>query len=98
MRLTAACLCLVAVTGCASDNVVVQPVSLKPVDARLMQPLGAPKCEPRLSVAEERNDVIDPRHMGMAKECYAVAEERARNRLHGLQSAVKARESAARNL
>ena len=94
MTILLAGLCLLVVSGCAKDSVVVLPVAVKPVDQRLMQRIYRPDCEPKLSEQEKADGEISPIKIGASARCWKAGEARARTRLHGLQKAVKARQEA----
>lgn len=76
------------VSACASDNVVVQPVSLKPIAPGLMSGMKAPACD-----LPER-DGYTGFELARRGDCWAAAYGAAAGRLAGLQKAVKAREKA----
>lgn len=80
-------LLLLPLAGCASDNVVVQPVALPPVAPELMRAPGMPRC------ALGTGDVYPAEIVAYAK-CWQAAYHAAAGRLTGLQSAVAVREKA----
>jgi len=77
------------VTACAGNNVVVQPVALKPVDARLMKSPGIPRCN-----LPDRAD-YDPREVIVYAKCWEAAYHSIAARHIGLQRAVRTREQIA---
>lgn len=86
--LLATCALSLAVSACASDNVVVQPVGLKPIASGLMAGMKAPACD-----LPEREGYTGF-ELARRGDCWAAAYGAAAGRLQGLQRAVKAREKA----
>jgi len=74
-----------ALVGC-SETVVTEAVAVKPVPHALMRRLPAPSCD----IPDEAE--IAPQRVAQAHYCLSQAELTARNRLHGLQDAVRKRE------
>jgi hypothetical protein len=74
--------------ACASDNVVVKPVSLKPISSGLMAGMNPPACD-----LPERNGYTGF-ELARRGDCWSAAYGAAVGRLHGLQKAVQAREKA----
>ena len=83
-----AALFLLSACGVA-DRVVIQPVSLPPVDSRLTAPLQPPACELRDAEA------YPPEQLEAARACEAAGGRMARQRHAALASAVRVREKAA---
>lgn len=90
MKLSAALLLPLSVIGCASDNVIVQPVTFKPVPKSLMARQALPKCD-----YDDTQATIAPHVVGESQRCWKASAISTRDRLHGLQDAVKVRERAA---
>lgn len=76
-------------TACASNNVVVEPIKLRPVDARLMKSPGIPRC-----ILPERADYA-PAEIIVYAKCWEAAYHAIAARHIGLQRAVRAREQIA---
>lgn len=76
-------------TACSGSNVVVEPVSLKPVPSALMKSPGMPRCN-----LPKRSD-YDPQELIAYSECWTAAYHALAERHIGLQRAVKAREQVA---
>jgi hypothetical protein len=74
-------------TGCG-NNVVVQPVAIKPVSADLMRSPGVPRCQ-----LPERNDYA-PSEIIAYSECWKAAYHALAARHIGLQRAVSVRQAA----
>lgn len=74
-------------TGCG-NNVVVQPVAIKPVPASLMKAPSAPKC-----ALPDRAD-YSPDEVVAYADCWKAAHEAIYARHLGLQRAVRVREAA----
>jgi len=75
--------------ACAGNNVVVEPVALKPVDARLMKAPGIPRCD-----LPNRADYA-PAEVIVYAKCWEAAYHSIAARHIGLQRAVRAREQIA---
>lgn len=76
-------------SACASNNVVVKPVALKPVSSALMKAPGIPRCD-----LPQRAD-YDPREVIAYSECWKAAYHSLAARHIGLQRAVRTRETIA---
>lgn len=76
-------------TACAGNNVVVEPVNLAPVDARLMRMPGIPRCD-----LPQRADYA-PSEVIVYAKCWEAAYHSIAARHIGLQRAVRAREQIA---
>lgn len=86
--IAAACLLTASLTGCASNNVVVEPVALPAVDKRLMAAPGIPRC------SLPRRDDYDVQEVLAYARCYEAAYHALARRMIGLQRAVAVREAA----
>lgn len=75
--------------ACANNNVVVQPVALRPVSAELMRPPPQPRCE-----LPQRADYSVDEVVAYAA-CWRAAYQSIAKRHDGLRRAVAARQSAA---
>lgn len=84
----AAFLLTASLTGCASNNVVVEPVALPPVDKALMRTPSVPRC------SLPKRDDYDAREVLAYAKCYEAAYHAITGRLIGLQRAVAVREAA----
>lgn len=76
-------------TACAGNNVVVEPVALKPVPAALMRSPGVPRC------MLPARDSYDAREIIAYADCWTEAYHSLAVRTTGLQRAVAIREAAA---
>lgn len=79
--------------GCASDQVVVKPVTLVDVDARLMRQRGDPGClgQPQPETGDYTVPALED-----AYKCETAARRLSQSQLHKLQAAVRQRQAAAR--
>lgn len=80
--------CLLAVSGCAGNNVLVEPISLPKVSSNLMRDPGETPCK-----LPDR-DLYHPGEIGAYMDCVALDRKNLHRRLLGLQRAVRVRETA----
>lgn len=83
---TMAALAAFQLGGCASDNVVVAPITLKPIASRHLQAPDVPKCEPPPRADYSTDEVI-----AYAK-CWRAAYDALFEKHKGLVQAVMLRE------
>lgn len=78
-----------SLAGCASNNVSVEPVAVKPVSTKLMRVPDAPKCELRPAPDYAPQEVIS------YAECWRAAYDQLFAKHKGLIQAVSVRQKTA---